>query len=176
MSRSQRKTQLEQQVLTLLAAHPGGVTSPELQALLHPRVSQPTLSRLLLGLRARGLVLQTGAARATRYHLAGGRIRAAELRSRLLHEQVAMKLVRHPELKTVAEVRLEKLKQVNPSGRPYHERWAELLHSDMPTLLRAMTEDSDNAAALRRESPFTVLFDSRQRKQLFAIIRPNHFA
>ncbi|MGH8400273.1 MAG: hypothetical protein ACRESU_04150 [Gammaproteobacteria bacterium] len=167
MSRPNRKTTFEKQVLALLAAHPRGESSPELQAGLRPRISQPTLSRLLLGLRARGLVTQTGAARATLYHLVGGRIGAAELRSRLLHEDVAKQLVRHPELKATAADRLGKLKKANPSGRRYHQRWAELLNADMPMLLRAMTEESESAAALRRESPFTVLFDQAERKRLY---------
>jgi hypothetical protein len=176
MTQPKRKVQLDQRVLALLAAHPRGISSPELQAALRPRVSQPTLSRLLLRLRARGLVAQTGAARATRYYLVAGRIGAAELRSRLLHEQVAVELVRHPELKTAAKARLEKLKQINPSGKLYHERWAELLNADMPTMLRAMTEESDNAAALRRESPFTVLFKPHERERMFKQIKSGRSA
>lgn len=167
MPRPSSKIDVEQQLLGLLAASPKGLSSPSLRAGLRPRISQPTLSRLLLGLRARGLVEQTGSARATRYHLVGGRIGVAELRSRLLHEQVATQLVRHPELKAAALARLERIKKLNPSGRRYHERWEELLHADMPRLLRAMTEESESAAALRRESPFTTLFNPKQRDKLF---------
>ena len=157
---------LEGQVLNLLAAHPGGISSPALRKLLKPSVSQPTLSRLLTRLLARGAVFKTDAARATRYHLVGGRVGAAELRSRLLHAQVAKRLVHDPRLKSVAIKRLAKIRQANPSGRPYHQRWAELLDSDMPRLLREMTEDSERGAALRKESPFTVLYDPALRKRL----------
>lgn len=157
---------LEGQALNLLAAHPGGISSPALRKLLKPSVSQPTLSRLLTRMRARGAVFKTDAARATRYHLVGGRVSAAELRSRLLHAQVAKRLVHDPGLKSVAIKRLEKIRKVNPAGRAYHSRWAELLESDMPRLLREMTEDSARAAALRRESPFTVLYDPALRKRL----------
>jgi hypothetical protein len=118
-------------------------------------------------LRARGAVTKSGSARSTRYYLTGGRIAAAELRSRLLHERVAERLVRRPELKAQAIKRLDVLRKVNPSGRRYHERWAELLESDMPRLLRAMTEDSEQAAVLRRESPFTILYDPEQRRRMF---------
>jgi len=97
----------------------------------------------------------------------GGRIGAAELRSRLLHEQVAGRLLREPQLKQRAGRRLKTLRKANPSGRLYHQRWAELLKSDMPTLLRALTENSEQAAALRRESPFTILFDPVMRRKLF---------
>lgn len=102
-----------------------------------------------------------------RYHLVGGRIGVAELRSRLLHEQVAKQLLRDPRLKGRAFKRLKTLRRVNPSGRAYHQQWAELLESDMLKLLWIMTEDSEPAAALRRESPFTVLYDPTLRQRLF---------
>ena len=158
MPRPSTRSTLEQQVLNLMAANPKGLASPRLRARLHPRISQPTLSRLLTTLRAQGLVMKTGSARATRYHLVDGRIGAAELRSRVLHERVAQRLVRDPRLKTLAIKRLEKLRAVNPNGRVYHDRWAELLEAPLPKLLRAMTEDSERAAAMRRESPFTLFF------------------
>lgn len=171
MPRPRKRDEAEQQVLNLLAANPQGISSPRLRAQLKPRLSQPTVARLLMALRARGKVLKTGNARGTRYHLAEGRVAAAELRSRLLHERVAEELVRHPELKQQAIRRLKLLRKVNPHGRRYHERWEELLQSDMPRLLRAMTEDSEQAAVLRRESPFTTLFDPKLRHMLFHTAR-----
>lgn len=167
MSRPNNRNAMEQQVLSMLAANSKGLASPRLRAGLRLRISQPTLSRLLAALRTRGLVMKTGSARATRYHLVGGRIGAAELKSRLLHEEVAWRLVRDPSLKSHALKRLELIRKVNPSGRIYHDRWAQLLAGDMPALLRNMTEDSERAAALRRESPFTVLYDQDLRKRLF---------
>ena len=167
MPRPSTRSTLEQQVLNLMAANPKGLASPRLRARLRPRISQPTLSRLLAALRARGVVMKTGSARATRYHLVDGRIGAAELRSRVLHERVAQQLVRNPGLKALAIKRLEKLRAVNPNGRVYHDRWAELLEAPLPKLLRAMSEDSEQAAALRRESPFTMLYDPDLRRQIF---------
>lgn len=167
MSRPNNRDAMEQQVLNLLAASPKGLAGPWLRARLRPRISQPTLSRLLATLRSRGLVMRTGSARATRYHLVGGRIGAEELKSRLLHEEVAARLMRDPSLKSQALQRLDFIRKVNPSGRMYHARWAELLGGDMPALLRNMTEDSERAAALRRESPFTALYDRRLRHRIF---------
>jgi hypothetical protein len=103
----------------------------------------------------------------------GGRVGAAELHSRLLHEQVAAKLVRDPALKAQANKRLEFLRKANPAGRIYHERWAELLAADMPTLLRTMTENSERASRLRKESPFTPLYDPGLRKRLL-LGHPGH--
>ena len=78
-----------------------------------------------------------------------------------------MRLIRDPSLKSRALHRLDFIQKVNPSGKVYHDRWAELLRGEMPALLRNMTEDSERAAVLRRESPFTSLYDPDLRKQLF---------
>lgn len=163
---------LATRLVTLLAAHPEGLKSPALQAALTPRVSQPTISRALTRLRGVGKVVATGEARARRYRLVGGRIGMAELRSRLLHEVVARRLLAHPELASVAGDRLKKLRKVNPQAKPYHDRWAALLAGELPPLLRALTEDSEQAAALRRESPFTVLVPKRIRDQVFRQFSP----
>lgn len=168
MSRPSHGKPAETQVLNLLAAHPNGLSRVELQKSLAPRLSQPTLSRLLTALRARGQVMQTGRARATRYHMVGGRIAISELRSRLLHEEVAERMVHDPALKQKAIHRLDIIRRINPAGRRYHERWAELLDSPLPKLLRAMTEDSEQAAALRRDSPFTVLYNPALRRRMFS--------
>src|SRR5579863_3370786 len=92
---------LETQLLALLGAYPEGLKSPFLRAGITPRVSQPTLSRALTRLRATGKVVATGEARARRYHLVGGRIGMADLRSRILHEMVARRLLEQPDLAEV---------------------------------------------------------------------------
>lgn len=154
------------QLQALLAASPGGLRAPELRARLPVRISQPTLSRRLRELRDRGLVTTEGRARATRYHAAApGRL--AELRSRALHEAVAHRLARDPELLDSVRERLARLRRVNPHGHPYHDRWAALLDGPLPRLLRVLGEDSEAADDLRRESPFTVLADPDMRRRVF---------
>lgn len=170
MPKSLDKQDLEQRLLALLAASPGGLDSPALQAAL--KVSQPTAARLLMDLRARGLVAAEGAARARRYHAVQGRLDVAALRSRLLHECVARKLVQRPEFLPKVHARLLQLKQTNPAGRSYHQRWESLLDGPLPGLLRKMTEDSEEAVLLRKESPFTVLITPAERKAIFARINP----
>jgi hypothetical protein len=157
---------LEDEVLALLAAHPGGLGAPTLQRLLSSRPSQPTLARRLLDLRARGKVLVEGRGPATRYHLVSGN-ELPKLRSRLLHEAVALKLVRNPSLIDHAQQRLERLRSTNPSAHRYHARWRALLAGPQTALLRAMTEDSDSAADLRQESPFSTLLTPRERERVF---------
>lgn len=165
MPRTLDKQYLTQQALALLAATPAGMDSPSLQQALN--VSQPTVSRLLRELRACGLVVSEGAARATRYHAVRGRLDIAALRSRLLHEQIAHKLLRQPEALAKAKKRLQQLESVNPAGRTYHKRWESLMRGPLPGLLRKMTEDSEEAALLRKESPFTVVLTPEERKAVF---------
>jgi DNA-binding MarR family transcriptional regulator len=164
------KQDLEQRVLALLAASPGGFGSPALQNAL--KVSQPTVARLLMDLRARGLVISEGSARARRYHAVQGRLDVAALRSRLLHERIARKLTQQPDFLPKVKARLQKLKQINPAGNPYHKRWQSLIDGPLPGLLRKLTEDSEDAALLRKESPFTVLITPAERKAIFAHINP----
>lgn len=170
MARSLDKQDLSHRLLALLAAAPSGLGSPALQRALG--VSQPTAARLLADLRARGLVVVEGRARATRYYAVQGRLGLAALRSRLLHERVAQKLVRQPAELERARKRLRYLKSVNPPGKPYHKRWESLLREPLPKLLRKMTEDSEEAVLLRKESPFTVLLTPAERKAVFDRVSP----
>jgi len=148
-----------------LAAMPDGAAAPVLSALLG--VSQPTLSRMLSRLQCRGLVLAEGKARSRRYHWIGGRPGLAALRRRRLHEVIAHKLVNQPELLADARHRLASISQANPAGRPYHEHWQDLIEGPRHRLLRKMTEDSEDADNLRKESPFTALIDADERRELF---------
>jgi len=118
-------------------------------------------------MQGRGLILAEGKARSRRYHWIGGRLGVAALRRRRLHEVVAHKLVGQPELLDDARKRLASISRTNAAGRPYHERWLELMEGPRHRLLRKMTEDSEEADLLRKESPFTALIDSDDRRELF---------
>lgn len=168
MPRRLNKEDLEQQIIGYLAAQPDGLGSAGLRERLWPRVSQPTLSRLLTGLRSRGVVAATGRGRATRYHLVRGRSGLAELRSRLLHRSVARRLVEDPDLLLEARDRLARLREINPAGARYHDRWEDLLNDSLPELLRAISMDGAEADLLRKESPLTVLVRPEDRREIFA--------
>jgi hypothetical protein len=157
---------LESKVLNLLIAQEEGLKAREIMGALRPRVSQPTLWRALDALRAQGAVTMEGHARATRYH-ARARTDVAALRSRRMHESVAMLLVRDPSLRARALARLTKLREANPHGRSYHDRWHELLQGPLVETLRFMTEHSEMADALRKESPFGALVTQSERKRIF---------
>jgi hypothetical protein len=157
---------LENKILNLLIAQEEGLKAREIMGALRPRVSQPTLWRALDALRAQGAVTMEGHARATRYH-ARARTDVAALRSRRMHESVAMLLVRDPSLRARALARLTKLREANPHGRSYHDRWHELLQGPLVETLRFMTEHSEMADALRKESPFSALVTQSERKRIF---------
>jgi hypothetical protein len=157
-------------VLQLLLTEPQGLGEPEIRRRLRPRVSQPTMWRVLNELRTEGRVVVEGRARATRYH-AAERIDLPTLRSRRLHRHVAERLARDPSLRDLVRARLERLRQVNPHGRVYHDRWAQLLDGSLPMLLCTLTEHSEPADDLRKESSFTVLADAAERERIFRTVR-----
>lgn len=158
------------QILQLLLTEAHGLSQPEIRGRLSARISQPTLWRVLNGLRTEGRITVEGRARATRYH-AADRVDRSTLRSRRLHQQVAERLAREPALRELARDRLERLRQVNPHGRRYQDRWAELLDGPLPALLRTLTEASVQSDDLRKESPFTTLIDAPTRERIFRSIR-----
>jgi hypothetical protein len=158
------------QILQLLLTEPQGLSEPTIRGRLSARVSQPTLWRALNTLRTEGRITVEGRARATRYH-AADHIDRPTLRSRRLHQHVAARLAREPALRERARERLEKLRQVNPHGRRYHDRWAELLDGPLPALLRTLTEASAQSDDLRKESPFTTLIDAPTRERIFRSVR-----
>ena len=161
---------LQDSVLQLLMSEPLGLSAPRIRQLVRPRISQPTLWRILDSLRTEGRITVEGRARATRYH-ASEEAGLSILRSRRLHERAARRLAGNPALREVARDRLEKLRQVNPHGRVYHDRWQALLDGPLTRLLRAMTEASEQSDALRQESPLTGLVTAEERRRVFESIR-----
>lgn len=162
-------------VLAALLPERGGLRAPELRARLFPKISQPTLWRLLRGLVAEGKVTVEGRARATRYH-AAERVGLSDLRARLMHCYVARRIAADPAVLSVASARLERLRHANPHGRIYHDRWQELISGPRVRLLRALTEDSESADALRKESPFTILVPPAERRRVFESVRVPAYA
>jgi predicted ArsR family transcriptional regulator len=163
-------TMSPENVLAVLLPEPDGLSAPEIRARLGVPISQPTLWRRLQELIVKGQVTVEGHARATRYH-ATERTGVSTLRSRLLHGYVARQIAANAALLVVAGQRLERLRQVNPHGRVYHDRWQELISGSRVQLLRALTEDSERADVLRKESPFTTLIPPEERRRIFESVR-----
>ena len=159
-----------ERVLQVLLTAPKGLRAPEIARWLTPKVSQPTLWRVLNRLRAEGRIVMSGSARATRYH-AARRSDLSALRSLRMHEVVARRLIHDWGLLSVARARLQRLREVNPHGEIYHERWQELIDGSTDRLLRTLVEPSEEASALRQESPFTTLVPSDERRRVFESLR-----
>lgn len=157
-------------VLQVLLSAPKGLRAPEIMRHLAPKVSQPTLWRVLDKLRSEGRVVMEGSARAIRYH-AAERSDLPALRSLRMHEIVAKRLINDRALLDVARNRLQRLREVNPHGGVYHKRWQELIDGSMDRLLRTMVEPSEEASTLRQESPFTTLVPSDERRRVFESLR-----
>ena len=168
MPGSHDKETLGNEIVALLASAPDGLSAPQILAGLENRISQPTLSRRLMDLRAHGRVAVVGKARATRYFYTRSRVELAAVRSRMLHQRIARRVARDPALLNRVRSRLKQLSDVNPSGRIYHEQWSALLDADLPYLLRTMVAESEKSDALRKESPFTVLATREDRERVFA--------
>jgi len=158
-----KRLNFKEQLIGLLAAHPGGLSVREIRGQLEPTPSQPTLSRRLSELRTRGEVARVGEGPATTYVFTGGRHRLAELRSLALHEAIARKLVRDLTLIEIAQRNLDALRKANPAGHVYHEQWQRFLQGDRISLLRMITSDSEVARALRQESPFGGILSREER-------------
>jgi hypothetical protein len=160
----------QDRVLALLTAAPAGLSAPELARRLRPRVSQPTLWRMLDDLRRTGRVTVQGRARATRY-FASDVTSLDALRSRRMHEAAARQVLRYPGLLHRACEHLGQLRASNPHGRIYHDQWQELLDGPITRLLRVMTEDSERSDTLRKESPLVVLVPTEERRRIFDVTR-----
>jgi len=159
---------LRDEIVALLASAPHGLSAPQILDGLEHQISQPTLSRRLMDLRARGRIAAIGKARATRYFFTGNRGELAALRSRMLHERIAQRIARDPALIDQVRKRLAQLSKVNPSGHVYHQQWGALLDGDLPALLRTMVAHSDRSDVLRKESPFTILATRDDRQSVFS--------
>jgi hypothetical protein len=92
--------------------------------------------------------------------------RAAVICQRL-HEIVADRLASDPALISRARGRLQQLRDANPHGATYHDRWERLLGGPLRTLVRKMTEISEEADTLRKASPFSVLVTEEERRRVF---------
>jgi hypothetical protein len=160
------KNSIENKILELLLLHAEGLRAPQLLARLRPRVSQPTLWRALDTLRTQGSLTREGNARATRYH-ARARTDVAVLRSRRMHESVAKRLLHEPALALQALERLKKLRAANPHGGRYQDRWQELLQGPLVEVVRVMTEASEMADVLRKESPLSAFVLPVERQRIF---------
>jgi hypothetical protein len=93
-----------------------------------------------------------------------------ELKALALHRAVALRLRDDPSLVSLAKNRLEWLRVKNPAGGRYYDEWARLLDGPLDALLDVVVSPSEQACALRQESPFVDLVDQRERARIFKAV------
>jgi hypothetical protein len=95
-----------------------------------------------------------------------------ELKSLAYHEVVARRLREDPTRVEVARARVVWLRERNPAGASYYDRWDRLLQGPLEALIAAMLDPSDRGHALRQENPFMDLVTQRERAEIHrAVIR-----
>ena len=154
---------VEHQILNQLTLHPSGLAAHELQSWIRPKISQPTLWRRLDKLRATGRIRTIGRGRSTKYLKQDSNHVISDLRSKILHIEVARKLIRRPELLTEARSRLQRMYQSTPYSRKYLERWEELLSGPLEGVLQVLGAENEESNALRHVSPFAGILSEKER-------------
>jgi hypothetical protein len=89
-----------------------------------------------------------------------------QIKSLAYHEVVARRLRENPALIEVARARVAWLRERNPAGTPYYDRWDRLLQGPLEPLIAAMLDPSDRGHSLRQENPFMDLVTQRERAEI----------
>jgi len=90
-------------------------------------------------------------------------------RSRALHQAVAEKVRRNPELLLVALQNLERWTETSSdSTKPLFEEWKQIIQTwPLEKLLELLGEQGERANQLRQASPFTGILSDRERNEIF---------
>jgi hypothetical protein len=97
--------------------------------------------------------------------------RLAEARSLAAHQLIADRLAGEPGLVELARARVASWLADGSVARPYAQAWRDILAGDVPSIRRALVDDSEHGRALRQCTPFAGAIDPRTRWQLWARVR-----
>jgi hypothetical protein len=97
--------------------------------------------------------------------------RLREARSLALHAAVADRLRADPEVISRARRRLEAWLVRGGASTPLLRRWAEILSQDTEKIAAFLTDPSEEAAWLRKASPFAGELEPRQRERILEEVR-----
>jgi hypothetical protein len=97
--------------------------------------------------------------------------RLAEARSLAAHQLIADRLEAQPGLVDMARGRVASWLADGSVARAYAEAWRDILAGDIPSICRALVDDSEQGRALRQCTPFAGAIDPRTRWQLWARVR-----
>ena len=87
----------------------------------------------------------------------------AERRSLAIHQAVADRLRSDPDLTERAKAKVTSWITSNSVARVYAERWRDWLELPLVELLGHLTEDSEEARAMRQVSPFSGVISPCER-------------
>jgi len=92
-------------------------------------------------------------------------------RSLALHEAVASELRAHPELLERARRKVDEWLARGGRSAPLLARWRELLARPVEDVIAVLTERSDDAAWLRKVSPFAGVLSPQARLKILREVR-----
>jgi hypothetical protein len=92
-------------------------------------------------------------------------------RSLALHAAVAAKLRDHPEIIDQARSRIERWLSADGSSGVLLRQWQELLERPVDELVAFMTERSEEAAQMRKASPFAGALRPEERLRVLRDVR-----
>jgi hypothetical protein len=98
-------------------------------------------------------------------------MRREELLSLRLHEGVAHKLQRSPELIEQVRARLDHLSAINQLHPHYQEAWRCWLTLELTAQLKALTCTEEEWIAMRQASPFAGLLTPHERMEILRAFR-----
>jgi hypothetical protein len=88
-----------------------------------------------------------------------------------LHERVAKRLSAEPWLVEAADAKLGEWLACPTDAAPLLEQWRDLLKRPLPEIALVLTSRSEDAAWLRKASPFAGTIPPREREQIIRDVR-----
>ena len=93
--------------------------------------------------------------------------RLAEERSVAYHRAIAEKLRQQPEILEKARRRVQEWMESRAEPPFYARKWAEILASDITTIVAFLVERSELAYELRQSTPFAGALDPQERLRIW---------
>jgi hypothetical protein len=100
--------------------------------------------------------------------MAGAGHRVAEMRSLVLHREVARRLREDERVLAMARRRVEEWLASGAVARAWAERWAEVLSGSVEEIEAVLLDPGERACDLRQVSPFAGALDPRTRWAILA--------
>ncbi len=90
-----------------------------------------------------------------------------DARSLAMHQAIAEKLRKSPELLAIAHDNLQRWSATAGRSQPYLDAWAELLKLPLEELFVVMVEESEKMTAMRQAGPFAGVLSPKERWEIY---------